>query len=102
MGCSSSSSCCLRRTASAQRHGGRAVPEVLRTERLRRVFGGLVAVNEVEFTAAVGEIVGLIGPNGPGKTTFFTLVRRALRVYGGRISFRVRNITHRPACRHAA
>jgi len=77
------------------------VPEVLRTERLRRVFGGLVAVNEVEFTAAEGEIVGLIGPNGAGKTTFFNLVSGALRVSGGRIFFRGREITHTPAYRRA-
>src|SRR2546426_2427291 len=97
MGCSSSSSCCLRRTASAQLYGGRAVPEVLRTERLRRVFGGLVAVNEVEFAAEEGEIVGLIGPNGAGKTTFFNLVSGALRVSGGRIFFQGREISRAPA-----
>ncbi|TMI75699.1 MAG: ABC transporter ATP-binding protein [Bacillati bacterium ANGP1] len=101
MGCSSSSSCCLRRTASAQLYGGRAVPEVLRTERLTRVFGGLVAVNEVEFAAEEGEIVGLIGPNGAGKTTFFNLVSGALRVSGGRIFFQGREITHAPAYRRA-
>jgi len=77
------------------------VPEVLRTERLRRVFGGLVAVNEVEFTAEEGEIVGLIGPNGAGKTTFFNLVSGALRVSGGRIFFQGREITHAPAYRRA-
>jgi len=77
------------------------VPEVLRTERLRRVFGGLVAVNEVEFAAEEGEIVGLIGPNGAGKTTFFNLVSGALRVSGGRIFFQGREITHAPAYRRA-
>jgi len=77
------------------------VPEVLRTERLRRVFGGLVAVNEVEFTAEEGEIVGLIGPNGAGKTTFFNLVSGALRVSGGCIFFQGREITHAPAYRRA-
>ena len=77
------------------------MPEVLRTERLRRVFGGLVAVNEVEFAAEEGEIVGLIGPNGAGKTTFFNLVSGALRVSGGRIFFQGREITHAPAYRRA-
>src|SRR2546428_12285735 len=101
MGCSSSSSCCLGRTASAQLCGGRAVPEVLRTERLTRVFGGLVAVNEVEFAAEEGEIVGLIGPNGAGKTTFFNLVSGALRVSGGRIFFQGREVTHAPGDRLA-
>ena len=77
------------------------MPEVLRTERLTRVFGGLVAVNEVEFAAEEGEIVGLIGPNGAGKTTFFNLVSGALRVSGGRIFFKGREITHAPAYRRA-
>src|SRR2546428_13125919 len=101
MGCSSSLSCCLRRTASAQLYGGRAVPEVLRTERLRRVFGGLVPVNDIEFTAQEGEIVGLIGPNGAAKTTFFNLVRRARGVPAGRRFFQGRELTHRPAHRRA-
>src|SRR2546428_12859963 len=99
MGCSSSSSCCLRRTASAQLYGGRAVPEVLRTERLRRVFGGLVAVNEMEFTAGGGGVGGLIRPKRGGKNTVFKLGRGALRGFRGRLFFQGPDVTHPPADR---
>jgi len=77
------------------------VSEVLRTEQLRKLFGGLVAVNDVEFAVAEGEIVGLIGPNGAGKTTFFNLVSGAMRVSSGRIFFQGREITHAPAYQRA-
>lgn len=44
---------------------------LLRTEGLSRIFGGIVAVNDVDFSAEKGLITGLIGPNGAGKTTLF-------------------------------
>jgi branched-chain amino acid transport system ATP-binding protein len=51
------------------------VPDVLlQTELLRKEFGGLVAVDDVDFTVPSGSIVSLIGPNGAGKTTFFNML----------------------------
>jgi branched-chain amino acid transport system ATP-binding protein len=47
---------------------------LLELEKLTMDFGGLRAVNEVDFTIHSGEIVALIGPNGAGKTTFFNCV----------------------------
>ena len=49
-------------------------------------FGGLVAVNELSFAIAPGEIVGLLGPNGSGKTTALNIVSGLLRPNGGRIT----------------
>lgn len=47
---------------------------VLETRGLRKHFGGLIAVNDVDFRITPNETVGIIGPNGSGKTTFFNLL----------------------------
>ena len=54
---------------------------------LTRRFGGLVAVDNLEFTLQSGEIVGLLGPNGSGKTTVLNLLSGALRSDAGRVAF---------------
>jgi ABC-type branched-subunit amino acid transport system ATPase component len=60
---------------------------LLQTEKLTIRFGGLAAVNEVDFTIDGGETVGLIGPNGSGKTTFFNLLTGIYRPTGGEIRY---------------
>ena len=50
-------------------------------------FGGLVAVNKVEFHIEKGMIAGLIGPNGAGKTTFFNMITGVYKPTEGTISF---------------
>ena len=47
---------------------------LLRTEKLTKHFGGLRAVDSIDFELQKGEVRGLIGPNGSGKSTFFNLV----------------------------
>jgi branched-chain amino acid transport system ATP-binding protein len=59
-------------------------------------FGGLVAVSEVSFTLAEGEILGLIGPSGAGKTTLFNMVNGVYKLNKGKISFAGQDITNRP------
>jgi branched-chain amino acid transport system permease protein len=64
----------------------------LAVEGLRKAFGGLVAVDDVSFDVKRGEIVGLIGPNGSGKTTVLNLISGALTPDVGLIRLREQNI----------
>lgn len=66
---------------------------LLDAQRLSKAFGGLRAVDEVDFAIEAGSITGIIGPNGAGKTTFFNLISRALPVTGGRILFDGEEVT---------
>jgi ABC-type branched-subunit amino acid transport system ATPase component len=60
---------------------------LLETAGLTKDFGGLRAVHALDLRVAEGEIVGLIGPNGSGKTTVFNLVTGIYRATAGRITF---------------
>ncbi len=51
----------------------------------RKSFGGLIAVNDVSFDVRQGELLGLIGPNGSGKTTMLNLISGALKPTAGEI-----------------
>jgi branched-chain amino acid transport system ATP-binding protein len=65
------------------------MPEVmLRVEGLTKRFGGFTALNGVSFEVFEGEILGLIGPNGSGKTTAFNCVSGALAPSAGTIRFK--------------
>ena len=72
---------------------GTAVPGGLRLERLRRTFGGLVAIDDVSLRVAPGERRAIIGPNGAGKTTLFNLIGGALPPSAGRIFLDDREVT---------
>jgi branched-chain amino acid transport system permease protein len=61
--------------------------------KVRKSFGGLVAVNDVSFALGAGEIVALIGPNGAGKSTLFNLVTGVLPPTTGEITFRGERIS---------
>ena len=60
---------------------------VLRTENLTKRFGGLTAVDRLDFTLVGGRVHAIIGPNGAGKTTFFNLISGLLPSNGGRVFF---------------
>jgi branched-chain amino acid transport system ATP-binding protein len=57
-----------------------------------KVFGGLIAVNQIDFAIPEGAIVSLIGPNGAGKTTFFNTIAGIYAPDGGTIVFRGQRI----------
>jgi branched-chain amino acid transport system ATP-binding protein len=63
---------------------------------LRKEFGGLVAVNGVDFEIPTGSIVSLIGPNGAGKTTFFNMLTGVYKPTGGSIVFDGHDVTGKP------
>ena len=68
---------------------------ILSTEGVTKVFGGLVAVEDVSFKIPRGRIVSIIGPNGAGKTTFFNMLTGLYKPTFGRIEFDGRDITAR-------
>ena len=69
---------------------------ILELKGLRKQFGGLVAVNDVDLGLEEGEIRGLIGPNGSGKTTLFNLISGFLQPTKGKVIWRGKDITGKP------
>jgi branched-chain amino acid transport system ATP-binding protein len=70
------------------------MPEpMLSVSRLTKRFGGFVALNSVSFEVNEGEILGLIGPNGSGKTTAFNCIAGALPATAGSIRFKGEEIS---------
>lgn len=61
---------------------------LLSVEQVGVQIGGLVAIADLSFTVAEGEVVSLIGPNGAGKTTAFNVITGYMRPRNGRIRFR--------------
>ena len=87
----------LDRRRAPRRPAGEAAPApVLRTEDLTIRFGGLTALNSVNFEVQRGEIRAIIGPNGAGKSTFFNCLTGVLRPTSGRILLNGDDITGLP------
>jgi branched-chain amino acid transport system ATP-binding protein len=70
---------------------------VLDAANVSKVFGGLVAVNDVNFAVPEKAIVSLIGPNGAGKTTFFNCLTGLYKPTTGKVVFDGRDITGKRA-----
>ena len=70
---------------------------ILQTQNLTIHFGGLYAVDSLNFEAQSGEIRGLIGPNGSGKTTFFNIISGIYKPQDGEVWFNGDNITGKAA-----
>jgi len=65
---------------------------LLEVTNLTKAFGGLLAVNDISFQVEKGEILGLIGPNGSGKTTTFNCINQFFPVTSGDILFKGKSI----------
>ncbi|HXM76264.1 MAG TPA: ATP-binding cassette domain-containing protein, partial [Thermoanaerobaculia bacterium] len=70
--------------------------DLLTATSVRKEFGGLVAVNDVDFTIPEKAIVSLIGPNGAGKTTFFNMLTGVYKPTAGQIIFDGHDVTAKP------
>ena len=62
-----------------------ALAPLLTVEHLTMRFGGLIAIDDLSFSAARGEITAIIGPNGAGKTTVFNCITGFYKPSGGRL-----------------
>ena len=84
--------------APAAEEGGRApaADDILVAQAVRKEFGGLVAVSDIDFTVPARSIVSLIGPNGAGKTTFFNMLTGVYKPTAGRVVFDGEDVTAKP------
>lgn len=67
--------------------------ECLRVEKIAKTFGGIRALNSIGFTLEQGKLLGIIGPNGCGKTTLVNVITGFLRPSSGRVFYRGQDIT---------
>jgi branched-chain amino acid transport system ATP-binding protein len=79
-------------TAAAAMSNG----HILVAEKVRKEFGGLVAVNDVDFTVPRGKVISLIGPNGAGKTTFFNMLTGVYKPTSGTVTLLGEDVTGKP------
>ncbi|NLJ75929.1 MAG: ABC transporter ATP-binding protein [Peptococcaceae bacterium] len=70
---------------------------ILEARGITKRFGGLTAVNDLSFKVDKGEIFGIIGPNGSGKTTVFNMISRFFPITAGEIYFNDKRIDALPA-----
>ncbi len=74
---------------------------LLQAHHLRKVFGSLVAVDDVSLSVEAGGVHSIIGPNGAGKTTFFNLLTGKYRPTSGQVLYKGQDITTLPVHRRA-
>ncbi|MFZ0614026.1 MAG: ABC transporter ATP-binding protein [Desulfobacterales bacterium] len=74
---------------------------ILEVREVTKTFGGIIALNRISFEVGEGEILGIIGPNGSGKTTVVNCITGFVKASSGRILFRGRDITGKPPHRIA-
>jgi branched-chain amino acid transport system ATP-binding protein len=69
---------------------------ILKVRGLTKAFGGILALNRVSFDLHEGEILGIIGPNGSGKTTVVNSITGFIKLTSGKVFFRGKDITGKP------
>lgn len=74
---------------------------LLKVEKIRKSFGGVMAISNVDLELKRGDFLGIIGPNGAGKTTLVNLITGFVKPDGGKVLFKGRNIAGRQPYRIA-
>jgi branched-chain amino acid transport system ATP-binding protein len=69
---------------------------ILQVKEITKTFGGIIALNRVSFDVTQGEILGIIGPNGSGKTTIVNCITGFVKVSSGTVLFHGKDITAKP------
>lgn len=69
---------------------------ILQVRDVTKTFGGIIALNRVSFDVFEGEILGIIGPNGSGKTTIVNCITGFVKTSSGHVLFRGKDITGQP------
>ena len=69
---------------------------LLQIKGITKAFGGIMALEDVSFEVHEGEILGIIGPNGSGKTTVVNCITGFIKKTAGRVFFRGKDITNKP------
>src|SRR5207302_6403655 len=80
-------------STTARRRGREEGPPLLRVEGLTKRFGGVAALDNVTFDVFSGQVLGIIGPNGSGKTTMFDVISGFQAPDAGRVVFEGVDIT---------
>jgi branched-chain amino acid transport system ATP-binding protein len=70
---------------------------ILQIQEATKAFGGILALNQMSLDVHEGEVVGIIGPNGSGKTTLINCITGFIKMTSGKVFFRGKNITGKPA-----
>ena len=69
---------------------------ILQVKEVTKTFGGIIALNRVSFDVGEGEILGIIGPNGSGKTTVVNCITGFIKASSGNVFFKGKKITGKP------
>lgn len=70
---------------------------ILHVQSIAKAYGGIKALNNVSFEVHAGEILGIIGPNGSGKTTLVNCITGFVKLTSGKVFFKGKNISYKPA-----
>ena len=70
-----------------------AIKEILKTSNLQKSFSGIIAAEDINISVKEGEIIGIIGANGAGKTVFVNMITGYLKPTSGTIEFNGSDIT---------